>query len=133
LSKNIKFSFTAANRAIILEPTGIIDKNATEDSDLNAYNNYQRYKSSIRSAFEPFDGDSIRLGGYTLNYGHTYDFSYKVPLDKFPLTNWMSANVTLRSSYDWQRAPLSLPEIGNTVQNSRTFSINGQVTTKCLT
>ena len=127
LSKNIKFSFTAANRAIILEPTGIIDKNATEDSDLNAYNNYQRYKSSIRSAFEPFDGDSIRLGGYTLNYGHTYDFSYKVPLDKFPLTNWMSANVTLRSSYDWQRAPLSLPEIGNTVQNSRNFSINGQV------
>lgn len=125
LSKNIKFSFSANNNAIVLEPGGIIDSDAQAGTD--AFENYQLYKASVRSAFEPFDGDSIRFGGYTLNYGHNYDFSYKVPFDKLPLTNWVSANVKLRSSYDWQRAPLALPEIGNTVQNSRNFSINGQV------
>lgn len=125
LSKNIKFSFAANNSAIILEPAGIIDSDATFGSD--AYLNYQKYKANIRSAFEPFDGDEIRLGGYSLNYGHNYDISYKIPFDKLPLTDWITANVSMRSSYDWKRAPLSLPEIGNTVQNSRNFTVNGQV------
>ena len=127
LSKNIKFSFSAFNNSIILEPGGVIDGNANQDTDPDAYNNYQQYKSSVRSALEPFDGDSIKFGGYTLNYGHNYDFSYKIPLDKLPLTDWMTANVKLRSSYDWQRAPLSLPDIGNTIQNSRNFTVNGQI------
>ncbi|WP_066756493.1 T9SS outer membrane translocon Sov/SprA [Crocinitomix algicola] len=127
LSKNIKFSFVANNSAIILEPDGIIDGNATQDSDLNAYENYQDFKKYIRSALDPFDGDSIKFGGYTMNYGHSYDFSYKVPLDKLPLTDWLTANVKLRSSFDWARAPLALPEIGHTVQNSRNFTVNGQV------
>ena len=127
LSKNIKFSFSASNRSIILEPEGIIDGKVTADQDLETYNNYQLFKSSIRSALEPFDGDDVKFGGFALNYGHNYDFSYKVPFDKLPLTNWITANVKMRSSYDWMRAPLALPEIGNTVQNARNFTVNGQV------
>lgn len=125
LSKNIKFSFSANNNAIVLEPTGRIDSDAQQGTD--EYENYQKYRASILSAFEPFDGDTVKFGGYTLNYGHSYDFSYKVPFDQLPLTDWVTANVKLRGSYDWQRAPLALPEIGNTIQNSRNFTVNGQI------
>ncbi len=124
ISKNIKFSFTANNNSIILEPEGQIDSDAEIGTD--EYDDYQDYRSSLRGAFVPFTGDST-FGGYTLNYGHNYDFSYKVPFDKLPLTDWLSANVKLRSSYDWQRAPLAIPDIGNTIQNSRNFTVNGQV------
>lgn len=125
LSKNIKFSFSALNNSIILEPAGQIDADAQVGTD--AYTNYQQFKSNVRSAFTPFNGDTISFGGYSLTYGHNYDISYKVPLNKLPLTDWLSANLKLRSSYDWKRAPLALPEIGNTVQNSRNFTVNGQV------
>ncbi|WP_051568712.1 T9SS outer membrane translocon Sov/SprA [Crocinitomix catalasitica] len=124
LSKNIKFTFSANNSAIILEPGGAINKDANQGTE--DYENYQLYKSSIRSAFEPFDGDSIKFGGYSLNYGQSYDLSYKLPLDKLPLTDWISANAKLRGSYDWRRAPLAVPEIGHTIQNSRNFTINSQ-------
>lgn len=124
LSKNIKFSFAANNNSIILEPGGIIDSDATLASNPEAFENYQLYKDAVRSSFDPTD---TAFGGLTLNYGHNYDISYKVPFDKLPLTNWISANVKMRSSYDWMRAPLSLPDIGNTVQNSRNFTINGQL------
>ena len=127
ISKNIKFSFSASNRSIIREPEGIIDGNVSADQNLETYNNYQLFKSSIRSALEPFDGDSVKFGGYGLNYGHNYDISYKIPFDKLPLTNWITANVKMRSSYDWMRAPLAFPGIGNTVQNARNFTVNGQV------
>lgn len=124
ISKNIKFSFAARNNSIILEPNGIIDPNAENGTD--AYVNYQKYRENLRGAFLGTGGDNP-LGGLTLNYGHNYDFSYKIPLDKLPLTDWMSANVSMRSSYDWQRAPLSIPELGNTIQNSRNFTVNGQL------
>ena len=123
ISKNIKFSFVARNNSIILEPAGIIDPNA--EVGTADYANYQTYKDNVRSAFLGTGGVNP-LGGFTLNYGHNYDVSYKVPFDKLPLTDWMSANISMRSSYDWQRAPLSIPELGNTIQNSRNFTVNGQ-------
>jgi len=126
LSKNIKFSFSAINNAIIEEPTGIVDKNADPDLFPNAADNYQQYRTNLRNAFQPFNG-SNDFGGKGLNYAHNYDLSYKIPFDKLPLTSFISANAKLRGSYDWQRAPLSLPEIGNTAQNSRNFTVNGQL------
>ena len=82
---------TDSDDTIILEPEGVIDGNVTAEQDLETYNNYQLFKSSIRSALEPFDGDDVKFGGFALNYGHNYDFSYKVPLNKLPLTDWISA------------------------------------------
>lgn len=126
LSKNIKFSFGANNRAIILEPGGAIEPNAEVGTD--EYDNYQQYRSNLRSAFDPFAaGGGNDFGGHTMNYGHNYDITYKVPFDKIPLTDFITANVKMRSSFDWQRAPLALPDIGHTIQNSRNFSVNGQV------
>jgi len=128
-TKNLKFSFSANNQAIVLEPQGNID---SESDILAEQQNATDYSKILKNTFNPFINnaekiDSISLGGFTKNYGHNYDFSYKVPLNKLPLTDWVSATAKLRSSYDWQRGPLSQPEFGNTIQNSRNFSINGQL------
>ena len=124
VTKNLKFTFNANNSSIILEPQGIIDRKA--DQGTAAYDNYQQFKNYLRSAFQPFDGDSIKFGGYTMNYNHDYNFTYKVPFNTLPITDFLSANVKYRGSYDWQRAPLALPDYGNTIQNSRNFNVNAQ-------
>ena len=124
-TKQLKFTFNANNSAIILEPEGPIHRN---DEDEWISNNYNNFIDSLKSAFNGKNGsDRIGFGGYNMNYGHAYDISYKLPLNKIPITDWISTNVKLRGSYDWQRAPLSLPEYGNTIQNSRNFSVNGQL------
>lgn len=124
LTKNLKFVLNAGNSSIVLEPEGVIDRNAEVGS--LGHTNYQDFKNYMKSAFLPGDGDSIKFGGYTMNYQHDYNFTFKVPLNKLPLTDFLSANIKYRGSYEWQRAPLSLPEYGHTIQNSRNFTVNGQ-------
>lgn len=123
-TKQLKFTFTANNSSIITEPEGIIDRRA---NDPLLAQNYQDFMDSFKSAFNGRNaGDSIGFGGFNMNYGHSYNLTYKLPFNKIPLTDWISANVKMRGSYDWQRAPLAQPNYGNTIQNSRNFSINGQ-------
>ncbi|MEX1001077.1 MAG: cell surface protein SprA [Crocinitomicaceae bacterium] len=124
-TKQLKFTFSANNASIIPEPAGIIDRN---DSDPGISQNYDEFIRSFKSAFTPRSGaDTVGIGGYNLNYGHAYNITYNLPLNKIPLTDWISANVKMRGSYDWQRAPLAQPRYGNTIQNSRNFSVNGQM------
>ncbi len=127
ITKGLKFNFNANNQAIVLEPQGLIDADAQQGS--TGYNNSLIYNDVLRKTFNPFvdHNDSIRFGGFTKNYQHNFDLSYKVPFNKFPLTSWISANVKYRGSYDWKRAPLSQPLYGNTIQNSRNFTINGKL------
>jgi cell surface protein SprA len=126
ISKGIKFTFAANNNAVIREPLGLIDSDANPGS--TGKNNANQFNNILRQTFNPFipHNDSIKFGGQTQNYGHNFDVSYKVPFNKIPATDWITANVKLRSSYDWMRAPLSQVDFGNTIQNSRNFSVNGQ-------
>lgn len=127
ISKGLKFNFNANNQGIVLEPQGLIDPDAPQGT--TGYNNSVLYNDVLRKTFNPFvnHDDSIRFGGFTKNYQHNFDVSYKVPFNKFPLTSWMSANIKYRGSYDWNRAPLSQPLFGNTIQNSRNFTVNGKL------
>jgi cell surface protein SprA len=128
LTKQLKFTFAAVNNSIIYEPAGVINPNAESTSPEGII--YKQYREGIERAFNPFSSstDTVnRFGGYTLNYAHNYNITYKVPFNQLPLTDWMTANIKFRGSYDWQRAPISQPAFGNTIQNSRNFNINGQV------
>ncbi|MGV6860890.1 MAG: T9SS outer membrane translocon Sov/SprA [Putridiphycobacter sp.] len=126
ISKGIKFNFNANNQSIVLEPQGLIDSDAQQGSE--GYNNSILYNEILRKTFNPFEphDDSIKFGGFNKSYGHNFDLSYKVPFNKFPLTSWINTNVKYRGSYDWSRAPLSQPNFGNTIQNSRNFTVNGK-------
>ena len=127
LSKNLKFNYMATNSAIIREPNGEISSNAEVGSI--GRNNYDRFTDIINTSFNPFaqsTSDSLKFGGYNMNFGQSFDINYKVPFDKFPATDWISATATYNGSYDWMRAPIGQDSLGNTIQNARTFNINGQ-------
>ena len=111
LTKSLKVDFSVNNNAIITEPEGKVDKNDQES--------HQIWKDSVMS--------SIREFGTVMNYNHTVNINYQLPLDKFPMTDWLSVNTSYMAGYQWDRAPLTQDSLGNTIQNSQNISINGQI------
>jgi len=109
-SRNLRFDYNATNNAFIREPDGRLDKN---DDSWNAY------KDTIQTSFRNF--------GENQNFNQSFGVNYTLPLDKLPLTDWLSATANYTAAYEWQRAPLSQDTLGNTIQNSNNISFNGQV------
>lgn len=112
LTKNLKFTFNASNRAIFEEGDGRVDRKADPLG-------YQVFRDSIFSQMSTF--------GRTMDYSHNYSANYTLPLDKIPATNWISANIKYTGSYNWQRAPLGMANFGNTIQNNRQVNMTGQM------
>jgi cell surface protein SprA len=111
ITKNLKVDFNANRNSIIGEPPGRVN---AKDHDT-----YQLWKDSVMQSISKF--------GLPTAYDHTVNVTYTLPLDKLPITDWLTVNTTYGAGYKWDRAPLSQDSIGNTIQNSRTVSINGQM------
>jgi cell surface protein SprA len=111
LTKNLKATFSAANRSIFEEGDGRVDKK-------NDPIGYRVFLDTIRSQMSTL--------GKTMDYSHNYTLSYTLPLDKLPLTDWITANFKYGGTYNWQRAPLGQSEFGNTIQNNRTVNMTAQ-------
>jgi len=79
---------------------------------------YREFMDTIRSQISTF--------GRTMDYTHNYSVSYNVPLDKFPITSWITANAKYAGTFNWQRAPLGQAPFGNTVQNNRSINMTLQ-------
>ncbi len=61
-----------------------------------------------------------------------FNLVYRIPLEKFPLLNFISLDYTYNGSFQWQRKPEVLNNIngydlGNTIQNANTHQLNGSV------
>lgn len=111
ITKNLKVDFNANNAAIIGEPPGRV--NAKDHDD------YQLWKDSVLTSLKEF--------GETTAYDHTVNVTYTLPLDKLPITDWVTVNSTYGAGYKWDRAPLGQDTVGNTIQNSRNITLNGQL------
>ena len=111
LTKNLKASFTSATRAEIEEPYGVLNKNIDPDS-------YEARKDTIRRSLLSF--------GRPIDYQQTFNASYKLPLDKIPATDWISADTRFSSSYNWDRGVVLLDglDLGNTIANQRSIDVN---------
>ncbi|MGY8952957.1 MAG: hypothetical protein ACKVJP_06290, partial [Flavobacteriales bacterium] len=59
-----------------------------------------------------------------MNYSHSANLNYKVPLNYIPILDWTTANIRYGSTYSWQRAPLGRDQIGHTIQNSNSINMN---------
>ncbi|MBZ0206523.1 MAG: cell surface protein SprA [Flavobacteriales bacterium] len=110
LTKSLKLDFNANNNSIIGEPAGRVN---ASDRD-----QYKVWKDSVLTSLKNF--------GETTTYDHTVNLTYTLPLDKLPITDWITANATYGAGYKWDRAPLTQDSIGNTIQNSRNINLNGQ-------
>ena len=111
LTKSLKLDFNANNKAIIDEPQGRVDKRYEDE--------YQAFKDTVWASIKNF--------GETTDYNHRVNLTYNLPLDKFPLTDWISVNTRYSGNYNWLRAPFSQDSLGHTIQNSRQISVNGQL------
>lgn len=112
ITQKMKFSFSAVNRSIFTEGDGMVDKKVNPES-------YNQFRDTIRQQMSTL--------GTTMDYSHNLTFSYTLPLDKIPATDWITSNIKYSSTYNWQRAPLSQPDFGNTVQNSRNINMTAQM------
>ncbi|MBT8196432.1 MAG: cell surface protein SprA, partial [Bacteroidia bacterium] len=110
LTKSIKLDFNANNQSRIDEPPGRIDTKTERDSII----------------------ENIKNFGRNTNYSHQGNATYNVPLNKFPLLNFINVNTKYGFDYSWTAAPLTRNSLntlepnsfGNTIQNSNTKQIN---------
>ncbi|MCF8365575.1 MAG: cell surface protein SprA, partial [Bacteroidales bacterium] len=62
-------------------------------------------------------------------YTHNLGINYTIPINKFPLLDWVSATARYQTNYKWQASPISLQErLGNQIENSNTVQLNGNLT-----
>ncbi len=128
LTKSLIFDYTATNRGVIDEGPGRTI--GTSDDALRNRGQIQR---------------NLLQGGRTVNFNQVASVTYRLPLDKFPLTDWLSADTRYSANYTWQAAPSSLrapnnpvPKfdgdtathalyLGNTIQNNAELTANGRI------
>ena len=107
LTRTLKTEFKVRNSASIDEPYGEISK-------LDPF--YQEKRDTIWN-------NLINFGRPTI-YHHDINVSYNVPINKFPLTNWISLTTKYSASFDWIAAPVAIQRFGNTIQNNNSKQIN---------
>ena len=130
LTKSLIFDYTATNRGVVDEGPG-----RTIGSSAVAERNRQQLQ------------DNLLQGGRTTNFNQRVALTYRLPLDKFPLTDWLSADTRYAATYTWQAASTALRapynpvptgierndtatyvlRLGNTIQNNRELSANGKI------
>lgn len=114
LTRSLKFNFAANSNSIVDEPEGRID---TEDK---------------RQALI----DSVLAFGRTTNYHHQFGLRYTLPINKFPLTDWVSVTMNYDGTYDWDAGSMvSMNDsinLGNTIHNTNKIRINTQLNMSSL-
>lgn len=122
ISKALTFEYTASANAIIDEPKGEIDSQEKKDSIIYNLKNLGRMK----------------------NFNQMVTVNYTLPLDKFPVTDWLGADYRYQAGYNWKAGPVNpfpdslaagrdvddLPDnldFKNTIQNSRENNFTGKI------
>ena len=105
IMKPLKLTYSASNKAIIDEPYGKIDEDFKRDSVWNNITN---------------------LGRNTL-FTQNFNANYRIPINKFPWTNWITANAKYTGKYDWQATnPAFVDSIGHSISNNNNRQISSQ-------
>ncbi|HEX2628737.1 MAG TPA: cell surface protein SprA, partial [Chitinophagaceae bacterium] len=111
LTRSLSLDFSATNYARVDEPFGRIDTKAKKDS--------------VR--------ENLLKGGRNTQYQQEVTLTYNVPTQKIPLLDWTSVRASLNTKYNWLAQSLlgrSLNppiDLGNTISNTQTRTINGEL------
>ncbi|HEY4799893.1 MAG TPA: cell surface protein SprA, partial [Bacteroidia bacterium] len=104
LTKSLKLDFHADNNSRIFEPQGAIDTKSKKDE----------VKKNLFS------------GGNNTMYSQRAKVDYAIPINKIPITDWITASAGYSTDYKWVRALYSADSLGNTIQNGNQKSLNTQ-------
>jgi len=101
----LKFTYTANASARLEEPQGLID---TKEKKKVVWNSFGK-------------------GGLMTFYDQRFDLTYQIPINKIPAFSWLTSNFRYSGNYKFTGAPLSLKNLGNTIENSNQVQVSGQV------
>ena len=104
LSRSLSLDFNATDNARIDEPNGRIDSKAKKDT---MWGNFFK-------------------GGRNTIYQQKGILAYSLPLNKFPMTDWIQAGYAYGTSYNWIGASRLAITLGNTLENSQDNNFNAQ-------
>ncbi|MBV6647602.1 MAG: cell surface protein SprA, partial [Cyclobacteriaceae bacterium] len=117
LFKNLSLDYSARANAVIDEPDGPDDP-IQGDIDTKAERR--------------FIWDQIANLGRMKNFNQTMAATYKLPFEKIPLTDWVSADYRISAGYTWTAGSLGQEDtlgnfFGHTIQNTRDQNITGKI------
>lgn len=105
LTRSLNIDYSALNNARIDEPYGRLDTKPKKDT--------------VKRNF--FDGGRNTLFTQSIN------FSYNVPLNKFPLTDWTTLRLRYTANYRWIGASRLAVNLGNFLENGQQEEANLQL------
>ncbi len=108
LTQSLSLDYLATANANVDEPEGDIDTRVKRDSVLT---------------------NLKRLGRMTA-FTQNVSANYRLPLDKLPFTDWLSAEARYNVAYNWKAGALTLVDsldLGNSIQNARDQSLTGKI------
>ncbi len=119
LTKNMHANFSSGTNAEIEQPYTAVNKDLYPDR-------YTAWKDSVWS--------SIKQMGRPLTYQQNFDYSWKLPLNKLPLFDWLTADATYNATYNWARGSEleNGSTQGNTISNSRNVTGNARLNLETL-
>ncbi|MEI9942820.1 MAG: cell surface protein SprA [Chitinophagaceae bacterium] len=105
LTRSLALDFTATNNARIDEPFGRIDTKGKKDS--------------VRT--------NLFKGGRNTRYSQQATLTYTVPTQKIPFLDWTTLRASYSTQYNWLAASLLARDLGNTLSNTQTRVVNGEL------
>ncbi len=110
LTKSILLNYSASMNALIDEPQGDLNTKQKTDSLLS----------------------SLRRLGRAKNFSQEMRFTYRLPLDKFFLLDWMTADAKYNNQFNYQAVSLNILDefnipFGNTIRNGRDRGVRGKI------
>ena len=68
---------------------------------------------------------NLKRLGRTNNFNQNLQLSYKIPINKIPLMDWISSNARYSSRYLWSAGSFQQADtLGNIIENNREYSLN---------
>ena len=69
--------------------------------------------------------DNLFSIGRPDHYHQTFDMTYKIPFQKFPVLSFINGTYNYTADYDWQAPSYSnIGNVGNSIQNANTLTLS---------
>lgn len=118
-TKNLHANFSSGTNAEIEQPYTAVNKDLYPDR-------YTAWKDSVWT--------SIKHLGRPLTYQQNFDASWKIPINKLPVFDWVTTDVSYNATYNWTRGTelADGSTYGHTITNSRNITGNGRLNLETL-
>lgn len=105
LTRSLSFEYSATNNSRIDEPYGKIDTKEKRDTLINKVLDFGRNTA----------------------YNQNFNATYNVPFTKLPATDWLNMRLNYGATYNWVAASRLAYAQGNTIANTQTRQVNGEL------